>query len=243
MSLSKSQFLTLVQAAKAQRYDRDSTGYDVLIREEGAEELSANQIDELVNQAYEVVSESGTNVDKGKVRASLLGEVLDEDVYEAGDWIRCYDLCGSASIEAHGRWASHTGFRSIITVTEEENIETLFEEASKSTFLVGRSDAEGWKELSETWNAPDQVMIRFPCWHTGEVAWVLYELAGLRLNCSLNGYWVFPARYSKAQLKSLLAPVLTKGTRLTDEQVLAEEIRRSTAAVEFQGLMEQPSFF
>ena len=243
MPISKSQFITLVQALKVQRFDARSCVFDVLTQEEGANNLKPSDIEQMVKQEEAILAERQSLVDICKLSACLTGEVGEEDIYEPGDWVRCSKMCGMESLEVRGRWASHTGFRSIIQVTEEENIETLYAKASMAPFLVGRADTEGWQELSEAWNAPDQVQIRLPSWHIKEVAWVLYELAGLRLHCPINEHWVFPARYSKAQVKTLLAPVLKKGGRLKDEKVLADEIRHSMAAAEFQGLIEQESFF
>lgn len=170
--------------------------------------------------------------------SSLLEKIerIDLDWFEPGDCIEDFGV--------YARWASSTGFRSVIGTDDcMADARALFERAKESPYLVGRADCDMWKELSTNWKNPSCVQIRLPDWHDGSVANALADIAGLTVDDEINNYWIFPREVPTDVIRRLLAPVLRKGTRLQDQMSLAEEIRRTEAAQQLRFMFAQTSLF
>ena len=163
---------------------------------------------------------------------------------------KLYDVCISGlegtinfsefGLEARGKWASHSGYKSIYTgncmtngnFTEGalkklayEKANALFTENVVYAFLIGDEHKDfGWRTIGENLNG--QVQIRLPDWHEGAVAQAIKEI-GVTLECKNNNYWVFEPDISVVEAKAVLKPVLEKYSRFISEDILAERIRQS----------------
>lgn len=148
--------------------------------------------------------------------------------------------------QVSGKWASHTGFFSSCaglheTVSRYDDA-TLYgraeqisighyEKARELPFLVGDEHKEhGWKKISRNYHG--QIEIRLPQWQEGIVAQELESL-GIKQSCKLNNYWVFEKDVDWIDAKAVVAPLMAKGTRLSDEQELAGQLKESVIAQGF----------
>lgn len=130
---------------------------------------------------------------------------------------------------AHGKWASHTGFRSLgrdIDTSNPQRMATeLYEANEKLPFLVGEEHREhGWKSIDTNYRG--EIQVRLPKWHNGVVAACL-ERYGMTNTCTLNNYWCFPESMhdvSKKLASKLLAPIAAPHTRFGCEAELASRI-------------------
>jgi len=149
-----------------------------------------------------------------------------------------------------GKWASHTGYHSYseaflglpdtyqaLIEIAQQYANTSFDKNAKYPFLVGDEHKEhGWKSICL--DDDNRIRIRLPDWHNYTVANYLHEI-GMRLDCPHNNYWVFPeGAIDLKQAKLALAPLLKKGSRLTDETVLLEELKRSVQTVGIPGVTD-----
>lgn len=145
--------------------------------------------------------------------------------------------------ELRGKWASHSGFRSIMSGFRE-TIETYddeafyaraeevalshYKETADLPFLVGDEHKDfGWKKLSR--NYKGKLEIRLADWHEGIVSAEL-EALGITLGCRLNNYWWFEDEVEWDDAKAILAPLMAKGTRLVDERRLVQQLRDSVTS-------------
>ena len=144
-------------------------------------------------------------------------------------------------VDVKGKWASHTGYRHHfwgvecfkddrfdINRTEDkikliEFAEAEYNNNKKAPFLVGRHDCELWSYLDIDKNKG--VTIRLPSWHESIIT-VCLESYGFTLSDKINDYWTLPADQSQdiETVRSLLKPLLARGSRLTDEHDLAAAV-------------------
>ncbi|MDQ2077419.1 hypothetical protein [Marinimicrobium sp. ABcell2] len=238
MPFSKDQFSTLVSASKRKQFSK-TCSVPALFSPSAFGETWTPETVECRIQELRDSEPASKSLEHGPLESYLLGGVVGEDVYEPGDLIVRNDNM-SAGLCVYGRWASHTGYRSLLGNTAETP-EQLYQRAQAAPFLVGPADAECWPVLRDSWVYKGALSIRLSDWHSGEVAFVLHELAGLVLECPINNFWAFDKSVEKAQIRRLIAPIVTKGTRLADEAKLAEQIRRSDVADELLGSRLQAS--
>lgn len=238
MSFTKKQFLALVSEAKQGRYSPVYPVAALFDPSAHGKMWTAGDVERRIRKILDcepVAKVPGRSV----LRSYLMGGVAGEDVYEPGDLV-LKSSPDSADLCVYGRWASHTGFRSLLG-NDPETPEQLYQKAQTAPFLVGPADAEGWSVLRDSWVYKGAFSIRLPIWHSGEVAFALHELAGLVLECPVNNFWAFGKSVEKAQIKRLITPITAKGTRLVDESEMAEQIRRSDVASELLGSRLQAS--
>lgn len=148
--------------------------------------------------------------------------------------------------ELHGKWASHTGYRSACACLERSDpseIEAVmsarqsYQTHARYPYVVGEEHKEqGWRSIHI--NLDGRVEIRLPDWHEGTVAAVI-ESMGMGLTDQYNNYWSFAETVDMAEAKAALAPILQRGTRFTDERILAGALRRTGAAAGLRYPQEQ----
>lgn len=144
-------------------------------------------------------------------------------------------------IDIRGKWASHTGYchhlwevecfsdNEFNTNRAEEKgkiiafAESEFMRNKKAPYLVGKHDCELWSYLRI--DRKTGVTIRLPSWNESIVSACL-ESYGFKLSDKNNNYWTLPADQSQdiETVRSLLKPLLAKGSRLTDEHDLAAAV-------------------
>jgi len=175
----------------------------------------------------------------------MLAETTDEQVtfeFEI-DGMSCQIVSerdGQGIREAHGKFVSHTGYRSLYSMDRHEpgtdlyplalaEAKKLYEENRDAPFLVGRFDAPdvGWKDLA-VWQR--HVRIRLCSWHEGKVAAALEEL-GFQLTCALNLYYEIPEdTLSLSRCAEALAPLREPGSRYVDEDELVKRLKKQLDA-------------
>lgn len=140
-------------------------------------------------------------------------------------------------LTAHARWASHTGYRSLgcyesVTSAEvEEYSQSLYQNTKMMPFLVGPWDTQGFSVIYEDTLSPKNVRFRLPYWAEDEIKNALTEVSGARETCAVNRYWTFPAGVDKKRARDFLEPLLKPETRLKDQTILANELRKSDGAL------------
>ena len=127
----------------------------------------------------------------------------------------------------HGKWASHTGYRYVVSKHHEDALgqiaEAWYRVHQPLCYLVGDEHRDmGWK--THQVNHQGGVQIRLPEWADQSITQALSQL-GLQLADPLNRYWVFESSVTLSQAREVLAPLLAPATRLADEGQLARELR------------------
>lgn len=163
----------------------------------------------------------------------------------------------SFGAEFTGPWASHTGFLSDYGAGGEPGdtgylcakAEDLYHAQRKHAFSVGHEHSEhGWKTLERSWRG--NVTLRLPQWHRGVVAAAL-ESYGMVFEGEIQSRWSFPvdSGVTLEQAKAVLAPILKRNTRFTEEIELAAAIDAAARAEGFryraplqEGLAQQTLF-
>lgn len=140
-------------------------------------------------------------------------------------------------ISLRGEWASHTGYRHLyarrseqIAVIDPENealarqlAEEHYTDNAALPFLVGAEHRDmGWKDIMEDWQT-GAWRVRLPDWHKGVVSAAL-EAAGVTMTDRINQHWAFPVGAPIEEVREIVRPLTREGTRLMDEQVLAESV-------------------
>lgn len=161
--------------------------------------------------------------------------------------------------EFTGPWASHTGFLSDYAPERDTGdagylfakAEELYNAHCKYAFAVGHEHSEhGWKTLERSWRG--NITLRLPQWHRGVVAATL-ESYGMVFEgeTQFQSRWSFPvdSGVTLEQAKAVLAPILKRNTRFTDEIELAAAIDAAARAEGFryraplqEGLAQQTLF-
>lgn len=138
----------------------------------------------------------------------------------------------SEDVSLHGKWASHTGFRShagmLASDLSDEELRKIaaehYKESMDYAFAVGDEHREhGWKKICMDYKK--RIQIRLPDWHEGIVSATL-ERYGMVNTCKNNHYWTFEAdsRVSMQTARAVLEPILRPGTRFACEQQMSDAI-------------------
>jgi hypothetical protein len=137
----------------------------------------------------------------------------------------------SFGIGFHGRAVSHTGYlhdMSILEGATEEDAKgiavELFRASQCLPYLVGEEHRDvGWKSISKT-PSTQAWQIRIPCWASESVRDVLSALGMVEI-CVHNRQWAFTNRPMPLDdFKLIIEPLLKPGTRLEDENLLAQAL-------------------
>jgi len=137
----------------------------------------------------------------------------------------------SHGIGFHGRPVSHTGYFHDMSIlegaTEEDAIAIAGEllRASKCLpYLVGEEHRDvGWKSISKN-HSTQAWQIRIPCWASESVRNALLALGMVEI-CVRNQQWAFTDRPMPLDdFKLIIEPLLKSGTRLEDENLLAQAL-------------------
>ena len=152
-------------------------------------------------------------------------------------------------LSVHARWASHTGYFSLgnrrdwsESASWDETSLALHQKALALPFLVGPWDAEGWSVIGKSYSS-GLIQFRVPGWTEDVLKESLRQAVGAFETCSVNCYWSFPAGTTLPQARELLAPLLARGTRLTDQSELALQLRRSEAVIAHSFISAQIGLF
>lgn len=150
----------------------------------------------------------------------------------------------TSRIALHGRFASHTGYRSFAGSPQSmEQLRANCEAEAALPFLVWKEHSEfGWKEIRRCYKS-DLLGVRLPNWTAKCLTDVMSEI-GFHLTDKWNHDWFYDdPKMTEPLLREILAPLRAKGSRATPEDQLADAVRSAFQRSSFKASSDQFSLF